>query len=128
MAYFRTVDEVRTLYGLHDSSIPATRADEIVHSVFQLFQKPIDESILKEEFVQLLESGGDLPDCEFDGHHGDDEWEVHADILLSSISIFKDADDSLNYITSNNFTLTIHAMNLNGIILKILVLIRDFHS
>lgn len=85
MAYVRTVDEVRTLYGLHDSSISATRADEIVHSVFQLFRKPIDESILKEEFVQLLESGGDLPDCEFDGHHGDDEWEVAHDISLTSI-------------------------------------------
>ena len=72
----RTVNEVRTLYGLRDASIPAPRADEIVHSVFQLFQKPIDGSILKEEFVALLASGGDLPDCEFDGHHGDEEWEV----------------------------------------------------
>ena len=26
--------------------------------------------------MRLLESGGDLVDCEFDGHHGDDEWEV----------------------------------------------------
>ena len=72
----RTVNEVRTLYGLRDASIPTARADEIVHSVFKLFQKPIDESILKEEFIALLESGGDLPDCEFDGHHGDEEWEV----------------------------------------------------
>jgi hypothetical protein len=64
------------LYGLHDPAIPTSRADEIVQSVFTLFQKPMDEAILKEEFVALLESGGDLPDCEFDGHHGDDEWEV----------------------------------------------------
>jgi hypothetical protein len=72
----RTVNEVRSLYGLQDESIPKERADEVVHSVFQLFGKPINENILKEEFVRLLESGGDLPDCEFDGHHGDEEWEV----------------------------------------------------
>ena len=72
----RTVNEVRSLYGLQDESIPKERADEVVRSVFQLFRKPIDENILKEEFVKLLESGGDLPDCEFDGHHGDEEWEV----------------------------------------------------
>ena len=64
------------MYGLHDPEIPAERANEIIQSVFQLFSKGIDETILKEEFVRLLESGGDLPDCEFDGHHGDDEWEV----------------------------------------------------
>ena len=67
---------MRSLYGLHDESIPKERADEVVRSVFQLFRKPLDENILKEEFVRLLESGGDLPDCEFDGHHGDEEWEV----------------------------------------------------
>lgn len=89
VAYVRTVNEVRTLYGLHDAAIPAARADEIVHSVFQLFQKPIDQSILKEEFVRLLESGRDLPDCEFDGHHGDEEWEVdHRHLPLTSIFIF----------------------------------------
>ena len=65
------------MYGLHDASIPAARADEIVNSVFQLFHKSISETILKEEFVNLLQSGGDLPDCEFDGHHGDEEWEVN---------------------------------------------------
>ena len=70
------MNEVRSLYGLQDESIPKERADEVVRSVFQLFRKPIDETILKEEFVRLLESGGDLPDCEFDGHHGDEEWEV----------------------------------------------------
>lgn len=64
------------MYGLHDPEIPIERANEIVQSVFHLFNKGIDENILKGEFVQLLESGGDLPDCEFDGHHGDDEWEV----------------------------------------------------
>jgi hypothetical protein len=78
------------MYGLHDASIPAERADEIVHSVFQLFRKRIDESILKDEFVQLLESGGDLPDCEFDGHHGDDEWEVPPDIPFTSIVILNE--------------------------------------
>lgn len=67
---------MRSLYGLQDESIPKERADEVVRSVFQLFRKPLDENILKEEFVRLLESGGDLPDCEFDGHHGDEEWEV----------------------------------------------------
>ena len=67
---------MRTLYGLHDPAIPASRANEIVEAVFQLFHKPSRESISKEEFVAHLESGGDLPDCEFDGHHGDDEWEV----------------------------------------------------
>ena len=67
---------MRSLYGLQDPSIPKERADEVVRSVFQLFRKPIDENILKEEFVRLLESGGDLLDCEFDGHHGDEEWEV----------------------------------------------------
>jgi hypothetical protein len=72
----RSLSEVRMLYGLHDPAILSSRADEIVQSVFTLFQKPIDETILKEEFIELLESGGDLPDCEFDGHHGDDEWEV----------------------------------------------------
>lgn len=70
------MNEVRSLYGLQDESIPKERADEVVRSVFQLFRKPLDENILKEEFVRLLESGGDLPDCEFDGHHGDEEWEV----------------------------------------------------
>jgi hypothetical protein len=78
------VNEVRTLYGLHDASISATRADEVVHSVFQLFQKQINETILKEEFVQLLESGGDLPDCEFDGHHGDEEYEVRTTPPINS--------------------------------------------
>lgn len=72
------MNEVRTLYGLHDPDIPTTRADEIVHAVYQLFNKPINENISKDEFVLLLESGGDLPDCEFDGHHGDEEWEVIA--------------------------------------------------
>ena len=79
----RTVNEVRSLYGLQDESIPKERADEVVRSVFQLFQKPIDENILKEEFVRLLESGGDLPDCEFDGHHGDEEWEVSPHTLCA---------------------------------------------
>jgi len=64
------------MYGLDDPSIPSQRVNEIVQSVFLLFNKTPEENILKEEFVQLLESGGDLPDCEFDGHHGDDEWEV----------------------------------------------------
>lgn len=64
------------MYGLHDPEIPAERANEIIQSVFQLFNKAIDDNIPKNEFVRLLESGGDLPDCEFDGHHGDDEWEV----------------------------------------------------
>ena len=72
----RDVEEVRSLYGLQDPSIPKERADEVVRSVFQLFRKPINENILKEEFVKLMEAGGDLPDCEFDGHHGDEEWEV----------------------------------------------------
>lgn len=72
----RTLSEVRLMYGLHDPEIPSSRADEIVQSVFTLFNKGIDDTILKEEFVALLESGGDLPDCEFDGHHGDEEWEV----------------------------------------------------
>lgn len=80
----RTANEIRTLYGLHDASIPTARADEIVHSVFQLFGKPVSESILKEEFVRLLESGGDLPDCEFDGHHGDEEYEVHTLSLMTT--------------------------------------------
>jgi hypothetical protein len=65
------------MYGLQDPAIPATRADEIVESVFKLFNKGVHESILKGEFVKLLRSGGDLPDCEYDGHHGDEEWEVH---------------------------------------------------
>jgi hypothetical protein len=99
VAYVRTVNEVRTLYGLHDAAIPAARADEIVHSVFQLFQKRIDQSILKEEFVRLLESGRDLPDCEYDGHHGDEEWEVDHRHLPSPQSLFSmDANNSLKYI------------------------------
>src|ERR1700736_2566039 len=53
----RTLSEVRMMYGLHDPAIPATRADEIVQSVFVLFDKHADENILKEEFVALLESG-----------------------------------------------------------------------
>jgi hypothetical protein len=64
------------MYGLHDPAIPSARADEILQSVFQLFNKQTNENILKDEFVKLLESGGDLPECEFDGHHGDEEWEV----------------------------------------------------
>jgi len=72
----RTANEVRTLYGLQDPDIPAQRADEVVNSVFQLFKKSTNDVITKDEFVGLLESGGDLPDCEFDGHHGDEEWEV----------------------------------------------------
>jgi len=72
----RTANEVRALYGLHDPAIPSQRANEIVYSVFQLFGKSVEETIFKDEFVRLLESGGDLVDCEFDGHHGDDEWEV----------------------------------------------------
>jgi hypothetical protein len=72
----RTVNEVRALYGLHDPAIPSQRANEIVYSVFQLFGKSVEETIFKDEFVRLLESGGDLVDAEFDGHHGDDEWEV----------------------------------------------------
>jgi hypothetical protein len=35
----------------------------------------VGDVISKSEFVDLLESGGDLPDCEFDGHHGDEEYE-----------------------------------------------------
>ena len=73
---FRTENEVRTLYGLSDPNIPAERADEIVTSVFQLFKKSRGDIITRDEFVGLLQSGGDLPDCEFDGHHGDEEWEV----------------------------------------------------
>jgi hypothetical protein len=72
----RTENEVRTLYGLNDPVISTERASEIVEAVFQLFHKPASESISKEEFVRFLEAGGDLVDCEFDGHHGDDEWEV----------------------------------------------------
>ena len=71
------------MYGLQDEMIPKERADEVVRSVFQLFHKPLDENILKEEFVRLLESGGDLPDCEFDGHHGDEEWEVRHSLCVS---------------------------------------------
>jgi hypothetical protein len=88
------------MYGLHDPEIPVERADEIVQSVFHLFNKGIDENILKEEFVRLLESGGDLPDCEFDGHHGDDEWEVRIPqqpIKFTSISK-RNAHRSLKYI------------------------------
>jgi hypothetical protein len=64
------------LYGLNDPEIPTERANEIVEAVFQLFHKLVTESISKDEFVRFLEAGGDLVDCEFDGHHGDDEWEV----------------------------------------------------
>jgi len=72
----RTANEVRSLYGLDDPAISSSRANEIVQSVFDLFHKQVDEAISKEEVVGLLESGRDLPDCEFDGHHGDEEWEV----------------------------------------------------
>jgi hypothetical protein len=72
----RTENEVRTLYGLNDPEIPTARANEIVEAVFQLFDRPVSESISKDEFVRFLDAGGDLVDCEFDGHHGDDEWEV----------------------------------------------------
>jgi hypothetical protein len=71
---YRSAAEVRHLYGL-DGANPI-RAEEIVVQVFQTFNKSPTEVILKEEFVTLLEAGGDLPDSEFDGHHGDEEWEV----------------------------------------------------
>lgn len=74
------------LYGLHDASIPTSRVDEVVQSVFQLFQKPVSEGILKEEFVRLLQSGGDLPDNEFDGHHGDEEYEVYHPVRFHTLS------------------------------------------
>jgi hypothetical protein len=117
----RTSNEVRNMYGLHDPEIPVERANEIIQSVFQLFSKGINENILKEEFVRLLESGGDLPDCEFDGHHGDDEWEVTIPMLIKASSfIFGwSADDSLKYIMLSNFILTMNEMNQNGTIRKI---------
>jgi hypothetical protein len=95
---YRTANEVRTLYGLHDPTIPSQRANEIVYSVFQLFGKSVDQNILKDEFVKLLDSGGDLIDCEYDGHHGDDEWEVH--IILRPLPFRKKrmyVDGSLRY-------------------------------
>ena len=118
---------MHTLYGLHDPDIPTTRADEIVHSVFQLFDKSIHENILKDEFVRLLESGGDLPDCEFDGHHGDEEWEVRLPLHRSSCAVHMsllmawNSDDSLRYIMLSNSMPTMTGTSRNGIILKISV-------
>ena len=48
-----------------------------MNAVFSVFKKSPGDVITKDEFVRLVESGGDLPDCEFDGHHGDEEWEVN---------------------------------------------------
>ena len=86
---------MRTLYGLNDPEIPTARANEIVEAVFQLFHRPVGESVSKDEFVRFVEAGGDLVDCEFDGHHGDDEWEV--DSLEGSV-----VDGSMRFIMWSN--------------------------
>jgi hypothetical protein len=105
---------------LDDPEIAASRADEIVQSVFAIFGKGIHENISRKEIVGLLEAGRDLPDCEFDGHHGDEEWEVHfsTDCTLNWTCV----DGSLIYIMWNNFIWMMIAMNRNGIILRISVL------
>ena len=83
----RDLHEVRAMYGLRDPAIPQTRANEILNSVFKLFKKELHETISRDEFVQLLQSGGDLPDCEFDGHHGDEEWEVSSPFYSMLMSV-----------------------------------------
>jgi hypothetical protein len=113
----RSLNEVRSLYGLDDPDVPAARADEIVNQVFGIFGKGTHETISRQELVSLLEAGRDLPDCEFDGHHGDEEWEVRISLIPPRTEFV--AECSMRYIMLNNFIWTMIATSQNGIIQRI---------
>ncbi|KAF2083296.1 hypothetical protein K490DRAFT_6030, partial [Saccharata proteae CBS 121410] len=72
-------DDVRKTYGLLDesaASIPQTKKDEVVRTVFELYDKDRSGMISFAEFTVGNAHGVVLPDFGTGpGHHGDDEYE-----------------------------------------------------
>jgi hypothetical protein len=71
--------EIARTYGLEDESNAAlspSRKSEIVKSILDLIDTNKDGYVSREEFLQFVAGGGDLPDMGTGpGHHGDDEYE-----------------------------------------------------
>jgi hypothetical protein len=71
--------EVQTTYGLYDKSnidTPQEKRDEVVHEVMLLIDRDGDGAITRQEWLDFIVAGGELPDFGVGpGHHGDDEYE-----------------------------------------------------
>ncbi|RKU47473.1 hypothetical protein DL546_009370 [Coniochaeta pulveracea] len=71
--------EIARTYGLEDESnaaLSASRKTEIVRSILDPIDANKDGHISRDEFLDFLSGGGELPDVgSGPGHHGDDEYE-----------------------------------------------------
>jgi hypothetical protein len=71
--------EIARTYGLEDESNAAlspSRKTEIVKSILDLIDTNKDGYVSRDEFVEFVAGGGELPDMGTGpGHHGDDEYE-----------------------------------------------------
>ncbi|KFA78432.1 hypothetical protein S40288_06414 [Stachybotrys chartarum IBT 40288] len=72
-------DEIQRTYGLMDESnqhIKPAEKDRIAKELLELMDTDGDSAVSKDEWMNFIKRGGELPDKGTGpGHHGDDEYE-----------------------------------------------------